>query len=494
MHIKLSYSLDAKIEHLILPILSTDQLEQTLQGIADQTGIAAKRLQSTYKAELGEVQVLYTAERSIYLLGLGKSPKFAEILKVFRSFSNKHKGKFDKVLGLSWEHCLDQSELPRWVEAAANGLILGTYQIGRFKSDNGAVHPLAEEEANLHVVVAEKAVKACEAAAIRGKRMAYTQMSIFDLVNAPSNKKLPTDLANWALESGKKFGYEVETFDQAKIKSTGLGALLAVNRGSEHPASFIIMEHKPKGPGEFKKVGLVGKGVTFDTGGLSIKPSINMHYMKSDMGGAAAVFGTLEMAAKINLPVHLIGIVPATENSVDAKAVKPSDVIDSYSGKTIEIIDTDAEGRLILADGLNYMVKHYEPEILIDLATLTGSAVRTFGYHAAALFSNNDELAERIHNTGNKNGEKSWRLPIWDIYKDDIKSDVADIRNYSGRPTAGAIAAAKFLQFFTEDHPKWAHLDIAGVAFGDSEFSMQRSATAFGIRLLIELMESYIQE
>ena len=219
-----------------------------------------------------------------------------------------------------------------------------------------------------------------------------------------------------------------------------------------------------------------------------------MHYMKSDMGGAAAVFGTMEMAAKLKLPVHLIGIVPATENSVDAKAVKPSDVIDSYSGKTIEIIDTDAEGRLILADGLNYMVKHYSPEILIDLATLTGSAVRTFGYHAAALFSNNDELANRIQETGNNNGEKSWRLPIWDIYQDDIKSDVADIRNYSGRPTAGAIVAAKFLQFFTEDHPKWAHLDIAGVAFGDSEFSMQRSSSAFGIRLLTELIEGYTQE
>ena len=324
--------------------------------------------------------------------------------------------------------------------------------------------------------------------------MARTQMSIFDMVNAPSNKKLPIDLANWALKSGESHGYKVRTFDQKEIKATGLEALLAVNRGSEYPASFIIMEHKPSGNGTYKKVGLVGKGVTFDTGGLSIKPSINMHFMKSDMGGAAAVFGTMEMAAKLNLPVHLIGIVPATENSVDAKSIKPSDVIDSYSGKTIEIIDTDAEGRLILADGINYMVKNYAPEILIDLATLTGSAVRTFGYHAAALFSNDDELAERIQETGKKNGEKSWRLPIWDIYKEDIKSDVADVRNYSGRPTAGAIGAAKFLQFFTEEHPKWAHLDIAGVAFGDSEFSIQRSATAFGVRLLIELIESYTQD
>lgn len=494
MQIKLSYSLETEIDHLILPILANDQLDDTLQDIANQAGIAAKQLQSTYQADLGEVQMVYTAKQSLFLLGLGGQPQFAEVLKAFRSFSNKYKGKIDKSLAVSWQHCQGAEDCLRWVEASINGLVLGTYQIGRFKSKEGELHPLAQDDANLKLVLPEELMKAGKAAAERGQQMARTQMSIFDIVNAPSNKKLPIDLANWALKSGESHGYQVRTFDQKEIKATGLEALLAVNRGSEYPASFIIMEHKPSGNGNYKKVGLVGKGVTFDTGGLSIKPSINMHFMKSDMGGAAAVFGTMEMAAKLNLPVHLIGIVPATENSVDAKSIKPSDVIDSYSGKTIEIIDTDAEGRLILADGINYMVKNYEPEILIDLATLTGSAVRTFGYHAAALFSNDDELAERIQETGKKNGEKSWRLPIWDIYKEDIKSDVADVRNYSGRPTAGAIGAAKFLQFFTEEHPKWAHLDIAGVAFGDSEFSIQRSATAFGVRLLIELIESYTQD
>ena len=174
---------------------------------------------------------------------------------------------------------------------------------------------------------------------------------------------------------------------------------------------------------------------------------------------------------------------------MSSNAIKPSDVIDSYSGKTIEIIDTDAEGRLILADGLAYMIKHFAPEILIDLATLTGSAVRTFGYHAAGLFSNNDELANQIATAGRATGERVWRLPIWDVYKDDIKSDVADVRNFSGKPVAGAIGAAKFLEAFIGDHPRWAHLDIAGVAFNDSEYSGQKSATAFGVRLLVEFFK-----
>lgn len=494
MQIKPSYSPNTKTDQLILPILANDQLDQNLLQIAQQVGISPKHLQASYRGEAGEVQVIYTADQRLFLLGLGSQPTFAKILKVFRSFSHRNKKTIAASIGLNWQYCQGQSELIRWIEAAVNGLVLGTYQIGRFKSKPGESHPLAQEEASLYLILPEKDAAAAQAAAERGRKMAETQMSIFDLVNAPSNKKLPIDLANWALESGKLNGFEVKAMDQKEIKATGLEALLAVNRGSEYPASFIIMEHKPSGNGPYKKIGLVGKGVTFDTGGLSIKPSINMHYMKSDMGGAAAVLGTVEMAAKLDLPVHLIGIVPATENSVDAKSVKPSDVINSYSGKTIEIIDTDAEGRLILADGINYMVKNYQPEILIDLATLTGSAVRTLGYHAAALFSNDDELAQRIQDTGEKNGEKAWRLPIWDIYQDNITSDVADIRNYSGRPIAGAIDAAKFLQFFTEDHPKWAHLDIAGVAFGDSEFSLQRSATAYGIRLLIELMESYSQD
>ena len=254
------------------------------------------------------------------------------------------------------------------------------------------------------------------------------------------------------------------------------------------------MEYKPATAKVLHKIGLVGKGVTFDTGGLSIKPSTNMHYMKSDMGGAAAVFGTLEMAAKLQLPMHVIGVVPATENSVDSLSTKPGDVIGSYQGKTIEVIDTDAEGRLILADGLTYTVRRFAPDVLIDLATLTGSCIRTLGTYAGGLFSNNDELVEKLNLAGEQTGERLWRLPLWDDYKKELKSDVADLKNFSGNPSAGAITAAKFLEEFIEKHPAWAHMDIAGVAVSDSEFSSQKSATGFGIRMLIDYMQGLIDE
>ena len=216
-----------------------------------------------------------------------------------------------------------------------------------------------------------------------------------------------------------------------------------------------------------------------------------MHYMKSDMGGAAAVLGTMEACAKLQLPVHLVGIVPSTDNCVDAKSVKPGDVINSYSGKTIEIIDTDAEGRLILADGLAYLNKNYQPEVMIDLATLTGSSVRALGYQAGALFSNNQKLSDQLFQTGMSTGERLWPLPLWEEYRSDMDSDVADIANFSGKPIAGAITAAKFLEFFTKQHPAWAHLDIAGVAFGNSGLSKHKSATGYGIRLLISFLENW---
>jgi leucyl aminopeptidase len=190
----------------------------------------------------------------------------------------------------------------------------------------------------------------------------------------------------------------------------------------------------------------------------------------------------------LKLPVHVIGIVPSTENSVDGRSTKPGDVITSYSGKTIEIIDTDAEGRVILADGLGYMVRNFKPDVLIDLATLTGSVIAALGYHAAGLFTPNDELAAQLTKSADQTGERIWRMPVWDVYKEDIKSDVADLKNFSGKPIAGSISAAKFLEVFSEKHPAWAHLDIAGMAFADTEFGSQKNATGFGIRLLIDYL------
>ncbi|MEM9847214.1 MAG: leucyl aminopeptidase [Bacteroidota bacterium] len=482
IQVKISSTWNQTAETLLIPITKSGK---PLADIAPLSAFATDRLATIFEGKKNEVQMLFTEQQNIFLLGIGDETADAKTLtKAFRKLSHQHKEKLSGTIGLYLHHLDHAAQI---TEYALNGLLLGTYQVGHYKTDNKQNHPLAATDAQINIYT-DARTQNIERAAQKGIATAETQMSIFGLVNAPANKKTPQVLAKWASESAQKYGYRAEIWDKKKIEEVGLHGLLAVNRGSEDPAHFIIMEYE--GVGARRKVGLVGKGVTFDTGGLSIKSANNMHLMKSDMGGAAAVLGTMELATKLKLPVHLIGIVPTTDNSVDALSIKPSDVIDTYSGKTIEIIDTDAEGRLILSDGLNYMVRHFQPDVLIDLATLTGSAVRALGYHAAALFSNHEALAKALQQAGEKTGEKVWQMPLWAEYFDDLKSDVADIKNLGGRPVAGAIAAAKFLEFFTEEHPCWAHLDIAGVAFNDMEFSKGHSSTAYGVRLLTEYLSS----
>lgn len=492
MKIEVSHHLSSPCQSLAIPVAGASHLEACMAAFPDFFAECKTYIHTDFKGETGEIHQFYTPNHRVFLLGLGEKPQFGEILKAFRGFGIKHKSKIGKNLAIQMQVLpYPHSDISRWSEAAANGLILSTYQLGKYKTDNGDLHPLSNADASILFLVAPEQTDAVSKATQRAAAFAATQLDIFDLVNAPANYKSPDSLAQRAKESGQKYGYRVQVLDKEAIAVQGMQALLAVNQGSAVPPTFIIMEYR--GAGEnLPKVALVGKGVTFDTGGLSIKPSTNMHLMKSDMGGAAAVLGTLELAARLKLPIHLTGFIPATDNSVDALSLKPGDIIGSYSGKTIEVIDTDAEGRLILADGLAYAVKNYTPDILIDLATLTGSAVRTFGYHAAALFSNDENLARKLSQAGDKTGERVWQLPIWDIYKEDIKSDIADVKNFSGKPAAGAISAAKFLEFFTDNHPSWAHLDIAGVAFSETDYSSGKSASGFGIRLLIEYLEDIL--
>jgi leucyl aminopeptidase len=361
------------------------------------------------------------------------------------------------------------------VEAAVNGAIIGTYDTGLYKTENG-------EQPNIEVEVYASASHS--GVVQRAIDTAETQLSIFRLVNAPSNHKTPHTLSDWAVTSGTTHNYDVTVFEKGRLEKEGFEGLLAVNRGSEEPARFIICDYNPQGA--TKTLALVGKGVTFDTGGISIKPSNNMHLMKSDMGGAAAVLGAVELIAKRKLPIRVVGFVPTTDNSVGTAAIKPGDVIGSYSGKTIEVINTDAEGRLILADGLNYAVKHYNPDVLIDLATLTGSVIRALGTYCAGLFTSDDALADQLIDAGNSAGERLWRMPMWEEYGDEMRSEIADYKNLSDVPAAGSITAAKFLEFFTEGHKHWAHMDIAGTAFGRNGSAKNHTATAFGVRLLMQ--------
>lgn len=421
---------------------------------------------------------LRTLEPNGYVIRLPKEPTPATVRGLAHRLSHQEAKQFKAQVKLANNDFGDEL-----VAALMGGLLLGTYRPGRWKEKQEA-HPLSSPE---RIMAAGDLSESGQALLEREVILAETQSRIMALVDAPANIKRPQYLAEWAVNSGKAYNYSVTVFDQARCEAEGMGALLGVNRGSEDPARFIIMEYKGAGaPAEEGPTAIIGKGITFDTGGLSIKPSTNMHLMKSDMGGAAATLGALEAAARLQLPVHLIGIVPSTDNSVDALSIKPSDVITGHSGKTIEIIDTDAEGRLVMSDGLSYAIEHFKPKTLIDIATLTGSAVRTFGYECGAVISKDEALVESFRQAGEACGERVWPLPPWDAYKSSLDSDVADIKNYSGRPINGAIDAFKFLEFFTDEHPSFIHFDIAGVALKQGPFAKDRQATGFGMRLFIE--------
>ena len=283
-----------------------------------------------------------------------------------------------------------------------------------------------------------------------------------DLSNLPANVCTPVYLARKAVELGKSYrSLNVDVLEEADMKKLGMGCLLSVSQGSEQPAKLITIEHKGTKKAS-KPIVLVGKGVTFDTGGISIKPSAAMDEMKFDMCGAASVFGTLSSVAEMKLPINVVGVIPATENMPSGTATKPGDIFTSMSGQTVEVLNTDAEGRLILCDALTYS-ERYNPEVVIDIATLTGACVIALGKHATGLLSNHNSLARDLLNAGDVAGDRAWQLPLWNEYQQQLNSPFADMANIGDRD-AGTITAACFLSRFTEKF-NWAHLDIAGTAW-----------------------------
>jgi leucyl aminopeptidase len=298
------------------------------------------------------------------------------------------------------------------------------------------------------------------------------------LGDLPANVCTPAYLASQARDLGKQYKkLRVSVMEEAAMKKLGMGALLSVSRGSEEPAKLITLEYSGGSEGD-RPVVLVGKGVTFDSGGISIKPAIAMDEMKFDMCGAASVLGTLKACCDMELPINVVGVIPATENLPGGTATKPGDIVSSLSGQTIEILNTDAEGRLILCDALSYCEK-YNPDVVIDIATLTGACVIALGSQAAGLLSNDDELANDLLEAGVIAGDRAWRLPLWDEYQKQLDSNFADFANIGGRE-AGTITAACFLSRFTEDY-RWAHLDIAGVAWKQGK---EKGATGRPVSLL----------
>jgi leucyl aminopeptidase len=312
-----------------------------------------------------------------------------------------------------------------------------------------------------------------------------------DLVNEPPNVLFPEEFASRAAAL-KKVGVAVEVLDERAMKKLGMNALLGVGQGSERESRVVTMRWDGGKAGS-APVAFIGKGVCFDTGGISIKPAASMEDMKGDMAGAACVVGLMHALAGRKAKANAVGVVGLVENMPGANAQRPGDIVTSMSGQTIEIINTDAEGRLVLADVLWYAKNRFKPKIMIDLATLTGAIVVALGHEHAGLFANDDRLAERLHKTGEATGERVWRMPLAPAYDKLIDSKFADVKNTGGRQ-GGSITAAQFLQRFVDKTP-WAHLDIAGTAFGSSQNEINRSwAAGWGVRLLDQLVADYYEK
>ncbi len=373
---------------------------------------------------------------------------------------------------------------PESILAAFESTDLSLYRFDKYKAppkgrSNGP------KEYTIHVEDREKRTSAERARTIADAVVAGTRFAR-DLANAPGNEIYPESLAEAARESASRNGYSATILDEKEISAANMGGLIAVGRGSAHPPRFIILE---TGPTSMKPIVLVGKGVTFDTGGISIKPSAGMAEMKMDMSGAAAVLGTFEAISRLGLRRHVIGLVPAVENMPDGNAQRPGDIVKQLSGKTSEVDNTDAEGRLILADALSY-ASRYKPAAVIDLATLTGAVVVALGHVAAGMMGNSERIMDRLTASGHRTYERVWKLPLFEEYEALIRSDVADVKNVGGR-WAGAITAAMFLKQHIGPYP-WVHLDIAGTAMleADGDYT-QRGGSGFGVRLLTDLLRRW---
>jgi len=446
--------------------------------------------QGDFKGELFECRLVYTqgalpAQR-VLLTGLGKKEGFD--LETWRGASSKA-GQFIRDSGIK-QFALSIRKIGSFseedlAESFVTGLLLGVYQFNEFKTRER--DKIKEIEEVLILGETDEEMKSFGKGVRTGKIISESVYLSRDLVNGPSNQITPAALAEKAQQVAKSNAMEIQVLEMNQAEAMGMGAFVAVAKGSQEPGKFIILEYnKDK---ELDTIALVGKGITFDSGGISIKPSENMDRMKDDMSGAAAVLATMQAASKLGLPFHLVGIMPATENLPSGKAYKPGDILKTLSGQTVEVISTDAEGRLILSDALTYSLR-YQPKAMIDLATLTGACVIALGDYVIGLLGNDEPLVKRIEEASGKTGEKVWRLPLWDEYFEYVKSDVADFKNVGTR-AAGAIIGGIFLSKFVGKIP-WVHLDIAGPASIQKERPyIPRGGTGVGVRLLIQLLRDW---
>jgi len=435
-----------------------------------------------FSGKAGETALLYgqggPAPR-LLLVGLGEKELFT-LEKLRRAAATA--ARRARALGLQTAAfslpALPHTTIGEISRTAAEGARLGLYRFDRHKST-------AEDQdlETFWLVADEGELEGATGGAEQGAKVADGTVLARDLANEPSNVATPEYLAERAHKISEKYGMEIVVLDRTGIEEEGLTGLATVGRSASNEPYFIVLEHR--GGGDSAPIVLIGKAVTFDSGGISIKPSAGMEDMKFDMSGGAAVLGAMEAAGALDLPLNVVALVPATENLPGGDAFKPGDVLQMHSGKTVEIVTTDAEGRLILADALSY-ARRYEPSAVVDCATLTGACAVALGDHASGLMGNDEDLVAELKTAGETTGERAWPLPLFGEYTEQIKGDTADIKNSGGR-RGGALTAGAFLKEFA-DFP-WAHLDVAGTAYGKKGNAYTtKGATGVPARLLIEFL------
>ncbi|MBI2854802.1 MAG: leucyl aminopeptidase [Chloroflexi bacterium] len=483
------YSADAIIvdvfEGAAHPSGATIAVDELLKG-----AIAQMISQNEVKGKVGEVTLIHTLGKlpaaRVAVLGLGKQAELntdkvrramAECCRVLRRAGAQ---KIASVIHGTKDGALPVSEA---VQATAEGCILGLYTFRKYCT-KAPEEPQVEE---VHIVSTEADASALERACERGSIIAEATNLARSMINEPSNRMTPAEMAEIAHDLARSYGLQVRVLHREQMRAKGMGALLGVAQGAAQPPAFILLRYNGN-PQSSEVLALVGKGITFDSGGISLKPSEGMEEMKDDMSGGAIVMNAIAAISRLRLKANVIAMCGATENLPSGTALKPGDVLKALNGKTIEVISTDAEGRLTLADVLSYAVREgFSP--IVDVATLTGACRVALGQVATGLFTNNQELANKVLEAAAKAGEKMWQMPMFEEYKEQNKSDIADMKNSGGR-YGGAITAAQFLSEFVGVTP-WVHLDIAGTAFTEKVSGYNvKGATGVAVRTLVNLVES----
>src|ERR1700733_10233664 len=457
----------------------TDQIAVPIKDLYDSGEFSGKAL---------EIAILHRPAslkaKRLVLAGGGKHEKFdaAELRKLTGAVVRALKSKGIRTITLALDEPWGSDD---FVAAAVEGAVLADLENDRYKTD-----PKKNEKQidSFAVLVDQKA--GSQAALDRGRILAEAQNFTRDLANEPANVLTPTLLAERAKQMATEFGLECEILDQDRMRQLGMGALLGVAQGSAEPPALIVIRYKPANASTSKDyLGLIGKGVTFDTGGISIKPSEGMEKMRYDMAGGAAVLGAMRAIAQIKPSIPVTALVPTVENMPGSKAQRPGDIVKSLSGKTIEVLNTDAEGRLILIDALTY-ARQLGCTHLVDAATLTGAIVVALGSVNIGAFTNNETFLQKLLTAAKAEGEKTWQLPMDEEYKELLKSNFADLHNIGGR-AGGSITAAWFIRDFVDETP-WIHLDIAGTAWlDDAKPYMAKGATGVGLRTFVRLAETW---